>query len=112
MDIEQLLSKAGDSVTVKRVFGEPIERDGVLVIPVARLRGGGGGGGGTGPDDQGSGSGAGVGFTAAPAGVFVVKGGEVSWRPAVDVNRIVLGGQAVAVVLFLVLRSVLRRPGG
>jgi hypothetical protein len=32
----------------------------------------------------------------------------VVWRPAIDVNRIVLGGQVVAVVALLVLRSVLR----
>jgi hypothetical protein len=31
------------------------------------------------------------------------------WKPAVDVNKIVLGGQIVAVVLALVLRSILRR---
>jgi hypothetical protein len=38
--------------------------------------------------------------------VFVVREGEVAYRPAVDVNRIVLGGQIVAVVALLTLRSV------
>ena len=49
-----------------------------------------------------------VGLAAKPAGVYVIDGSNVSWRPAVDVNRIVLGGQIVAVVALLVLRSILR----
>jgi uncharacterized spore protein YtfJ len=109
MDVQQLLTRATDTVTVKKVYGDPIERDGALVIPVARVRGGAGGGAGTDKDQEASGSGGGLGFTADPAGVYVVKDGDAVWRPAVDVNKIVLGGQLVAVVLFLVLRSILRR---
>lgn len=124
MDVSELLSRATDSVTVGRVFGEPVERDGVTVIPVARVRGGAGGGEGTdsgggapgsegsdsqGPGSGGSGSGGGVGFTASPAGVFVISGNQVTWRPAVDVNRIVLGGQIVGLALVLTLHAALRR---
>jgi uncharacterized spore protein YtfJ len=109
MDVEQLLSQVSDSAKVSRVFGEPVREGDVLLVPVARVRGGGGGGSGTGPDTEGSGSGGGGGFTADPAGVYVVKDGEVTWRPAVDVNRVVVGGQLVLIVMFLVLRSVLRR---
>lgn len=109
MDVQQLLTRATDSVTVKKVYGDPIERDGALVIPVAKVRGGAGGGAGTDKDEGASGTGGGLGFTADPAGVYVVKGGDAVWRPAVDVNRIVLGGQLVAVVLLLVVRSILRR---
>ncbi|MDR6321716.1 hypothetical protein J3R03_005912 [Actinoplanes couchii] len=39
----------------------------------------------------------------------MIRGDEVHWRPAIDVNKIVLGGQLVAVVAFLVARSLLRR---
>jgi hypothetical protein len=39
----------------------------------------------------------------------VVKGPDVSWQPALDVTRVAIGGQVLAMVLFLVLRSVLRR---
>ncbi len=46
---------------------------------------------------------------AKPAGVYVISGDTVRWQPAVDVNRVILGGQIVAVVMLLVLRSVLRR---
>ena len=95
---------------MRRVFGEPIERDGVVVVPVAVIRGGAGGGSGRGPENEGGeGLGGGYGFTARPAGVVVIRGDDVEWRPTLDVTAIVLGAQAVAAVSLLVLRSVLRR---
>jgi uncharacterized spore protein YtfJ len=112
MDIMELVERSKDAATVKRVFGEPIQHGDVVVIPVARIAQGGGGGQGHGKDekgDQNEGAGLGFGFGATPAGVFVVKGGDVQWRPAVDVNRIVLGGQVVAVVLLLTLRAIFKK---
>jgi len=110
-------ARAGtESAMVSRVFGAPIERDGVTVVPVATVSGGGGGGGGsgtpaTGEDSetetpQGEGSGGGFGFSARPAGVYVIRNGDALWRPAVDVNKLALGGQLVAIVALLVIRSV------
>ena len=112
MDVDTLLAKAQDSISVKRVYGEPIERDGVLIIPAAKVGGGGGGGVGEGTDEnsrQGSGTGTGFGIGAKPVGVFVVKNGVVTWQPAIDVTRIVLGGQIVAIVGLLTLRKVFGR---
>lgn len=43
---------------------------------------------------------------AAPVGMYVLRGGELSWRPAVDVSRVILGGQVVAVVALLAVRSI------
>lgn len=93
-----------------RVFGEPIERDGVVVLPVASVRGGGGGGDRTAGSEgrQPTGSGAGYGLRLAPAGVFVLRDGQVRWQPALDVNQVILGGQLVAVVVLLAIRSILR----
>jgi uncharacterized spore protein YtfJ len=88
----------------KQVFGEPIERDGAVFLPAANVRGGGGGGG----DTDGNG-GAGFGLTAKPAGMFVIRDGNAVWHPAIDVNRIVLGTQVVAIIALLVVRSILRR---
>lgn len=109
MDVQQLLSKITDNLTVGRVFGEPIRHGDILLVPVARIRGGAGGGSGTGATNDESNSGGAGGFDAKPAGVFVVKGGSVSWQPALDVTRIVIGGQFDAVVVALVIRSILRR---
>jgi uncharacterized spore protein YtfJ len=115
--IEEMIDEAGSSISAKRVFGEPYEKNGVTVIPVARVMGGVAGGGATAPagedsdeDDYGSssGSGAGYGMIAHPAGAFVVRAEKVSWLPAIDVNRIIFGGQIVAIVALLVMRSVLK----
>jgi uncharacterized spore protein YtfJ len=107
MDVLGYLGKVGDAVTVKRVFGEPYERDGVTIIPAALVLGGGGGGGGEDAGEEGgSGSGGGFGLVARPAGAYVIKDGRVTWTPAVDVNRIVIGCQIVALVALLARRSV------
>ncbi|SEG97194.1 Sporulation protein YtfJ (Spore_YtfJ) [Nonomuraea solani] len=112
MNIMELLEESKDAATVKRVFGDPIQHGDITVIPVARVTQGGGGGQGQGKGekgDEGGGSGGGFGFGATPAGVFVLKNGDALWRPAVDVNRIVIGGQFVAVVLLLTLRTIFKR---
>lgn len=110
MDISDVVANARDAMTVRRVFGDPYENDGVVVIPAARVQGGAGGGDGSSDSGEGRGAGSGTGFglSARPAGAFVVQGGDVKWKPAVDVNRIVLGGQVVAVVALLVARAIVR----
>jgi uncharacterized spore protein YtfJ len=107
MDIQQILGQARDALTVQRVFGEPYERDGVTVIPVAAVSGGGGGGSGE-QAEQGKGSGVGFGVNARPAGVYVIKGDSVTWVPAFDLNRVIMGGQIVAVLMLIVMRPLLR----
>lgn len=108
MNADQILSQAQDMITVKRVFGEPYEKNGVTVITAAGVLGGGGAGSGEAPGDQGEGSGGGFGVIARPVGAFVIKGDQVSWQPAIDVNRAILGGQIVAVIALLTLRAVVR----
>jgi hypothetical protein len=58
------------------------------------------------PGGDGKGSGAGFGIGARPVGMYVIRDEELSWRPAVDVNRVVLGCQVVAVVALLAIRSI------
>ena len=101
MKVSELFTSANDAITVKRVYAEPYEKDGLTVIPAAVV--GGGAGGGSGHDEKGQeGEGGGFGVSGRPAGVYVIKDGEVSWRPAVDPNRIV---SAVAMVLVAYLLS-------
>ena len=80
MDVNQLMQQTRDALTVSRLFGEPHERNGVTVIPVAVVRGGGGGGQGegSGPEGVGTGSGSGGGFglAAKPAGAYVIEGNQ------------------------------------
>jgi uncharacterized spore protein YtfJ len=104
----RLSAQARDTLTVKRVFGEPYEKDGVTIIPAARIRGGAGGGGGEDAEGRGKGSGSGFGMIGHPVGAFMIRDGELSWRPAVDVNRVLLGGQVVAVVALLTVRVIVK----
>ena len=106
MVIQKLLEDVVGTATVKRVFGEPYERDGVTIIPVASVGFGGGGGEGQGPDGKGEGHGGGFGVSARPAGAYVIKGGGVAWRPAVDVNRAILMGSVVAISALVTIRRV------
>ncbi len=158
-DPASLSSAANETFTVRRVFGEAYERDGVTVIPVAKLwaatgmGAGDGEGGGSLPqagptaaawarsaraawsratgertwDDEeevepaatedpsdvepdaaetgasdghggyggGHGGGGGYGVRVKPVGVYVVDDTGVHWRPALDLNRVILGGQVV-----------------
>ncbi len=105
----ELVGKSTDVLTVRRVFGEPIEREGVTVIPVARIRGAWGGGSGPSPTDAdaaATGLGGGGGHSASPAGVYVIKDGTVRWLPADDPGKAIVWGCAVAIVGLLVARSI------
>ena len=51
MNVTEVLSAAKDAITVKRVYAEPYEKDGLTVIPAAVV--GDGAGGGSGQDDKG-----------------------------------------------------------
>ncbi len=100
MDVDEMMKGARDALTVRRVFGEPIERGETTVVPVAKVMGTSGGGSGEGPADSGGGEGGGFAVRAKPAGVYVIQGGKVRWVPAVDPVRIVLAlGVATAVLL-------------
>ena len=110
MDVQELLSKITDDLTPRRVFGEPIERDGVMLVPVARVGAGAGGGSGGRNGEEGNGGGGGI--DAKGLGVFVVKDGKVTWQPAVDVTKIAVSSQLLVLAFLLVVRSALRRRSG
>jgi hypothetical protein len=85
-----------------------VERDGITVIPAATVIGGGGGGGeGTGQAAEGegaepqpqSGFGSGFGGVMWPAGAFEIKDGRVTWRPAIDLTRVMLMVLALAIAV-------------
>lgn len=104
MKFDQVLTSARDMASVRRAYGEPIERDGITVIPAASV--GGGGGGGEGHDEKGGeGEGGGFGIGVRPVGAYAIKDGSVRWVPAVDVNRLVA---ATATVLVTYLFSRIR----
>ncbi|OHV03060.1 hypothetical protein [Mycobacterium talmoniae] len=88
MKIPEVLDHLPAADAARRVYGEPYQTpDGATVITVSRVRDGG------------------------ALGVFVVRGDDASWVPAVDHNRIalvgVITGLAAAVIGCL---AMLRRP--
>lgn len=105
----KVLDAASDSLGVRRVFGDPIEKDGVTVIPVASVMGGGGGGEGESVEGEGSGSGGGFGIVARPIGVYVIREDCVEWRPTFDVARILMASLALAALATLTVGDIVKR---
>jgi uncharacterized spore protein YtfJ len=120
MDVENILARVSENLSVRRAFGTAYEKDGMLIIPVALVAGGGGGGTGTartrsgdaaarpdgppeaGPAGQGAApqdSGGGFGGLVLPSGAYVVKGDQVRWVPAVDTTIVVLASLSLVRVL-------------
>jgi uncharacterized spore protein YtfJ len=106
MNFQDALSQARELASGRLVYGEPVERGDVVVVPAARVWGVGGGGGGEGSSpESGTGSGSGLGLTvsARPAGAWVIRGDSAEWKPALDTTSVVLRAQAVLIVVLLLL---------
>jgi len=103
-----------DSLTIGRVFGDAYELDGLTVIPVGRVAGGGGGGSGEDSSEEGGekGFGTGFGLGARAIGVYEVRDGEVTWKPAVDSTQLAKGGQVLAAIIAICVTLVLLRRSG
>jgi uncharacterized spore protein YtfJ len=84
-DLDALLQGHRDAINVRRVYGDPVEREGVTIVPAALVIGGTGGGG-----DSGGDGGAGLGLFARPVGAWEIRDGMVRWRPVFDLNRVLL----------------------
>jgi uncharacterized spore protein YtfJ len=93
-NVDRMWAGVRKAVTVRRVYGEPIEHDGVTVIPAAAIRGGAGGGG----DSQENGGG-GFGVGGRPIGTYVITNGRARWKPALDVNRMLFLTAALVYLL-------------
>ena len=130
--IERIADRVGGKASVRAVFGDPIERDGFTVIPVARVRWGFGGGAGTGPVAvgpgrpgeaassadagdaglAGSGTGAGGGATADPVGYLEIGPDGATFHPIVSprpsAGFLLAAGATAALVLRGLARLVRR----
>ncbi|HSJ29708.1 MAG TPA: sporulation protein [Acidimicrobiia bacterium] len=104
--VGSILTRIRDLVTTVTVYGDPIERGGVTVIPASLVVAGGGGGGG---NDKvgGTGEGGGVGMIARPVGAYVIREGNVSWKPAISPGVIVL----IALIGTRLVRRAIRSLG-
>jgi hypothetical protein len=96
-------------MTARRIYAEPVERDGTTLIAAARIRGAGGLGRGI-DERQREGSGGGYALAGRPVGAYIIKDGRVRWRPAVDANLLIATIGAVTVTaLILTARRITTR---
>src|SRR2546429_7885954 len=94
MRVMDVVNEAKGAMRASEVFGTPYEKNGVTIIPAAKIAGGAGGGGDEGQPQAG---GVGFGVSSRPGGAFVIKGSDVRLQAAPDLHRILLVGQGVAV---------------
>ena len=110
--IGTMAEKLGAVARAATVFGEPVERDGITVIPVAKARWGFGGGAGQRKDEgaggkQEDGAGGGGGVQVTPVGFIEIKNHEANFRPirTLSVSWIIMGG----IFSLFLLRETLKR---
>ena len=101
MNVDELVNGTRDAMRAQVVYGEPIERNGTIVVPAAKVTGGGGG-----ASDTANNGGGGFGLRARPVGAWLIRGDDVTWKPSLDLNRLLIGSQIVAIVFLLVVRSI------
>src|SRR5918992_6292937 len=82
-----LAERIGARLGAATVFGSPVEREGVTVVPVAVARFGIGAGSGTDPSKGQEGEGGGGGGTVAPSGYIELKDGRSRFVPIVHPFR-------------------------
>lgn len=102
LESHDILSRVGDQLGVRRVFGESTVVDGITVIPVAVAIGGGGAGAA-----PGEGTGGGFGGLVWGTGVYTVSEGRVRFVPAIDVTALAALG---VLAIGLAARVTRRRP--
>jgi uncharacterized spore protein YtfJ len=137
-----LAERLGASASASSVFGEPVERDGVTVIPVARVRWGVGGGSGRGTgsrgrgrkrgkadtsdlgesteqNEQNEGTGGGGGVQASPLGFIELRAGRARYRRVHDPLRLAIAGlllpltiAAAGIAMILTLAGLARAMRG
>lgn len=103
--IERMAEQIKLHASAKQVYGEPVEREGTTIIPVAKVQWGFGGGGiGRGPAERGGGGG---GARAFPTGFIELRNGHAEFRPIHDplaTAAAVAAGLVVGVILAKLIR--------
>jgi uncharacterized spore protein YtfJ len=99
--VGRVAERVGGAARASAVYGEPVERDGVTVIPAARVAFGFGGGSGA---SAGEGGGGGGGYVQ-PIGFIEVRAGEATFRPIRDPGRLAAGTIAAVLAAIAIGRA-------
>jgi len=101
--LEKLAENLGGTLNAERIYGAPVEREGVTIIPVAQASYGFGGGAGKKSAEEGFGGGGGLKLT--PLGYIEIKEGNSRFRAIQDpqtwMKIVAIGG----LFTFLTVRS-------
>ena len=101
-----LADRIGAQFSASTVYGTPVERDGVTVIPVAVARFGIGAGSGSDPSQGQDGEGGGGGGGVTPTGYIELKDGHSRFVPIVQPARMLALVCGAGLAALLILRSV------
>src|SRR5262245_49153197 len=111
--LSTLAERIGARLEAATVFGAPVEREGVTVIPVAVARFGFGGGSGTDPSKGQEGEGGGGAGSVKPAGYIELKDGRSRYVPIIEPFRmlaLLLGGSAVVAIAAILVERTTQTP--
>ena len=102
--LPEKLAEISRSAGVKTAYGDPVQVDGISLVPVALVYYGFGGGEGD-SVDNGAGSGGGGGGMSLPIGAYVKSGGSLRFEPnvisllAVGIPFVWVAGKAISRVI-------------
>lgn len=99
-----LAERIGARLGAATVFGAPVERDGVTVVPVAVARFGMGAGAGTDPSKGQEGEGGGGAGMVTPTGYIELKDGRSRFVPVVHPARMLALALGAAIAALLIVR--------
>lgn len=102
--VERIAEKMSGAANVSRIYDEPVEPNGVTVIPVSKAVYGFGGGGGTKAGEEGSGGGGGMVLT--PIGYIEIKEGTTKFKTIRDPQTLVKIFAISGVAVLLTARSI------
>jgi uncharacterized spore protein YtfJ len=103
--VENLAETFGSKASAQTIYGSPIERDNLTIIPIGKVRFGLGGGTGS-RGETGEGSGGGGGIIIAPVGYIEIKDGRSRFKRInypTAISQMVVG---LALSAWIVLRGI------
>lgn len=106
--LDRLARSIGAGIGAPSVFGAPVERDGLTVIPVAGSRFAFGGGGG--PTPTGTGEGGGGAGWSRPVGFIELRMGRARFRRIADPIELGIAALLVATGVAILARALGRIP--
>lgn len=103
--VQQLAERLGIAAQATTIYGEPVERGDVTIIPVAKIKYGFGGGSGTNKTGE-EGSGGGGGVSVTPTGYIEIKEGNTRFRKIRDPQTLISALAIGGIFTFLTARTI------